>query len=554
MKNALLVCAAFVAILSVNATARPMNVRVLQPPYAGSAAGIGTSFRWLMDGLDRCDRTLDLIVLPEFSDVPGRTKTREEYLAAVHANNARLLAKCAETARRCDAVLFVNAIHATPAGIRNTTYAYDRTGTCVGRYYKRHVTAGERDQLGFDVSYTREWSKPDMLEIDGIRYGFLTCYDFYFFESFGNIARYRPDIVIGCSLQRSDRLDALEFINAFCAYNTGAWLVRASVSMGEDSSVGGSSMVVAPTGKILGNMKSRVGDLNVTFDPTEKYLKPAGFGNPPNTHPAYVEIGRRPWQYRPGGSAIVPGFTEAAPKRLCAHRGFSAVAPENSLPAFGAAVALGASEIEFDLWWTKDGEIVSIHDATLDRVSNGTGKVDEKTYAELAKLDFGAKTGGHFAGLRIVRFEDILRKLSCHVLMNIHVKMDADESSLRKMIGLIDDYDARRHVYFMTDSGPLQDKLAKLAPDIPRCMGFDGVKDGDFGRIVDRALAHGCAMVQLFKPYFDRSTVERAHAAGLRCNAFYADDPAEAKRYLDMGVDTILTNDYQPIAAATGLK
>ena len=44
------------------------------------------------------------------------------------------------------------------------------------------------------------------------------------------------------------------------------------------------------------------------------------------------------------------------------------------------------------------------------------------------------------------------------------------------------------------------------------------------------------------------------HAAGLRCNVFYADDPEEAKRYLDMGIDTILTNDYLPIATATGLK
>lgn len=534
---------------------RPMKTRVLQPPYAPTAAGVEASFQWLLDGLKACDESLDLIVLPEFSDVPARTATAAEYHQAVSNNNARLLAACAETAKRCRAVLFVNAIHETPAGIRNTTYAYDRTGSCVGRYYKRHVTAGERDALGFDVSYTRQWEKPYMLEIDGIRYAFLTCYDFYFFESFSNIARFRPDIVIGCSLQRSDRLDALEFINAFCAYNTAAYLVRASVSMGLDSKVGGSSMVVAPTGRILGNMQSRVGALTVTFDPFAKYLKPAGFGNPPNTHPAYCEIGRRPWQYRPAGSAIAPWFAEAAPKRLCAHRGFSAVAPENSLAAFGSAVALGAAEIEFDLWWTKDGEIVSLHGATLDRVSDGTGKVYEKTFAELRQCDFGAKHGQHFAGLRILRFEDILRKLACHTIMNVHLKSlgdrEWDEANLRKVLALIDEYDARRHVYFMTGSGRLQDQLAKLAPDVPRCMGHDSRQPD---RIVERALEHGCRMVQLFKPHFTRETVDRAHAAGLRCNVFFADDPAEAKRYLEMGIDTILTNDYLPIATATGLN
>ena len=72
--------------------------------------------------------------------------------------------------------------------------------------------------------------------------------------------------------------------------------------------------------------------------------------------------------------------------------------------------------------------------------------------------------------------------------------------------------------------------------------------------IVDRAIAHKCQMVQLFKPYFDQSLIDRARAAGLRVNVFWSDDPAEAKRFLDMGVDTILTNDYQPIAAATGLR
>ena len=61
-------------------------------------------------------------------------------------------------------------------------------------------------------------------------------------------------------------------------------------------------------------------------------------------------------------------------------------------------------------------------------------------------------------------------------------------------------------------------------------------------------------MVQLFKPNFGQETIDRAKAAGLRCNVFWSDDPEEARRFLDMGTDTILTNDYQPIAAATGLK
>ena len=323
--------------------------------------------------------------------------------------------------------------------------------------------------------------------------------------------------------------------------------------MGLDSELGGCSCIVAPTGKILGTLRSEVATLDATFDPKEKYLKPAGYGNPPALHSEYIEIGRRPWKYRPGGSAIVTPFPESADKRLCAHRGFSSVAPENSLAALGAAVALGAAEVEFDLWWTKDGEIVSIHDATLDRVSDGTGKVYEKTYQELLNYDFGIKGGEHFKGLKILKFEDILKKLSCHTIMNIHLKslkdQPWDKANLQKVLDLIFAYDAQDHVYFMTENGVLQDQLAEMAPKIPRCMGYSEGHD-----IVDEALKHKCVMVQLFKPYFDQATIDRAKANGLRCNVFWADDPEEARKFFEMGIDTILTNDYQVIADATGKK
>ena len=121
-------------------------------------------------------------------------------------------------------------------------------------------------------------------------------------------------------------------------------------------------------------------------------------------------------------SPSAPDFANAPAKRFCAHRGFSTAAPENSPPAIGAAVVLGAGEIEFDLWWTTDDEIVSIHDATFDRVSDSSGKAFDHTYEELLKFNFGSKKDKHFARPRILHFEDILKKFSCHTSMNIHMK------------------------------------------------------------------------------------------------------------------------------------
>ena len=72
----------------------------------------------------------------------------------------------------------------------------------------------------------------------------------------------------------------------------------------------------------------------------------------------------------------------------------------------------------------------------------------------------------------------------------------------------------------------------------------------DFETIVDRAIKYGCKKVYLFKPYFDQAMVDRAHENGILCNVFWSDDFEEAKRFLDRGIDVILTNDYLNIANA----
>jgi glycerophosphoryl diester phosphodiesterase len=287
------------------------------------------------------------------------------------------------------------------------------------------------------------------------------------------------------------------------------------------------------------------------IDPHAKYYKPAGFGNPPSAHYEYIEKGRRPWKYRPAGSAIVRHDDIMKYPRVCAHRGFNTVAPENSLPAFGAAVAMGAEEIEFDLWFTKDGEVVSIHDPTLERVSNGTGKVWEYTLEELRGFDFGAKHGSAFAGMRIPTFEDILKKFSCHCVMNIHLKTEGERPEyLYKVVDLIHKYDCEKYVYFMTGDDKLLERLQREFPHIPRCCGAGG----GAWEIVDRAIRFGCSKVQLFKPYFDQAMIDKAHANGIICNVFWSDDPEETQKFLDMGIDTILTNDYNRIANVVSKK
>ncbi len=526
-----------------------MKVCIIQPKYSTDYAQSEKYFSDEIELLNQCDESMDIIVCPEAADIPCLAKTKEDAEKSVEKFNKKLYEIASGTAKRCNSMLFINMSDITPTGRRNTTYAFDRNGNLAGKYYKQHLTPGEVTETKLDSEYTFQFSEPTVLEMEGIRFAFLTCYDFYFYEAFANIARQNVDVIIGCSHQRSDTHLALEIMSQFLAYNTNTYVLRSSVSMDENSNIGGASMVVAPTGKTLINMYSRVGLETVEIDVHDKYYKPAGFGNPPAAHYEYIEQGRRPWKYRPSGSAIVKHDSLMPYPRICAHRGFNTIAPENSMAAFGAAVGLGTEEIEFDLWFTKDGEIVSCHDDTLDRVSNGTGKIYEHTYDELKDLDFGSKFSEKFAGLKILKFEDILKKFACHAIMNIHVKsIDtpafSKEEALKKLSGIIHKYDCEKYVYFMSGEDSFHELAKTVVPNITRCMGGGNAP----WQIVERAIKYGCQKVQLFKPYFNQEMIDKAHSNGIICNVFWSDNSEETKKFLDMGIDTILTNDYNLIS------
>ena len=137
---------------------------------------------------------MDLIVLPEYSDIPAAQSDKTHFHASIEKYNSVIMEKAIETAKRVNAIVFVNAAHKTETGYRNTTHAIDRNGNIVGRYFKAHPAPSEvktalQGGNELDVSYTYEYQKPDVIEIEGIRFGFMTCNDFYFYESFAPLAK-----------------------------------------------------------------------------------------------------------------------------------------------------------------------------------------------------------------------------------------------------------------------------------------------------------------------------------------------------------------------------
>jgi len=223
-------------------------------------------------------------------------------------------------------------------------------------------------------------------------------------------------------------------------------------------------------------------------------------------------------------------------KAFCAHRGVSALMPENTLPAFSAALALGAEEIELDIRLTGDGKTVISHDPDLMRVCGESGRVEERTLAELLNMNVGIKHGW------VIPFstpQELFEQLAGRIVFNVHLKELGENGCLvREVVELADRYQAREKIYLAADQ-KLIEGVRRYADGLSLCL-IQSPKDTR--PLYDVAVANGCRRVQFWYGMFDRALIDRLHDAGIRCNAFYADTEEGFAEYFDMGVDTILTN------------
>ncbi|GAA4837074.1 hypothetical protein GCM10023310_13210 [Paenibacillus vulneris] len=113
---------------------------------------------------------------------------------------------------------------------------------------------------------------------------------------------------------------------------------------------------------------------------------------------------------------------------VAGHRGWKSDYPENTLLSFQRAIELGVDMLEFDLRFSKDKAVVVIHDATVDRTTNGKGKVSDYTLEELKQLDAGGWFGNLFEGLKIPTFEELCELMQSHpdILLNVEIKPSQD--------------------------------------------------------------------------------------------------------------------------------
>lgn len=252
--------------------------------------------------------------------------------------------------------------------------------------------------------------------------------------------------------------------------------------------------------------------------------------------------------------AAAASAAEPAPlpaRGICAHRGGGATHPENTLPALREAVRLGAHMVEFDLAITRDGTLVLMHDATVDRTTDGKGKVVDLTLAEIKQLDAGVKTAARFAGTRVPTFAEALAILPRNIWINVDFKADArfagKSAAVARQVAQILSAEGRVAQSLFAGRG---DDVKAVRAEVPALRICSMERKPDPADYVQAAIAQRAGFIQLRDCAKDARLpqwIAALKAAGIRINYFYTNDPAEAARLLGLGVDFVLADAVEAV-------
>jgi glycerophosphoryl diester phosphodiesterase len=245
---------------------------------------------------------------------------------------------------------------------------------------------------------------------------------------------------------------------------------------------------------------------------------------------------------------------ELPERGICAHRGEHEMNPENTLPAFKAAVDMGAHMIEFDVRLTKDKKPVIMHDKTVDRTTNGTGRVSEFTLAEIRKLDAGSSKSDKFKGVKVPTLQEVLDIMPENVWLNVHLK--GDEELGRIVAEVIRDNKRMKQAVIACD-GEVLKGVRGVGDDFLIC---NMERMGNRGEYVDETIKGKFPFIQLLIKRKDETfagDVKRLNENKVKVNYYHAETPEETKELFDMGVNFVLTNNLDEmldVAESIGIE
>lgn len=228
-----------------------------------------------------------------------------------------------------------------------------------------------------------------------------------------------------------------------------------------------------------------------------------------------------------------------------AHRGATAYAPENTIAAFDLAVDMKADYIEIDVQRSKDGELVLIHDTTVDRTTDGTGKVGELTFEQLRSLDAGSWKGEQYEGEPIPTFEEILDRYRGKVGILIELKAPELYPGIEKQVAeaLKErnlDKPQNEKIIIQSFNFESMKTTNELLPLVPI-----GVLTSNRVHTTPEALQEFSTYADWFNPSYGIVTeelVNQVHSLGMKIGSWTVRSQEAADFLFEMKVDAIITD------------
>ncbi|AJY77566.1 hypothetical protein VN24_06975 [Paenibacillus beijingensis] len=242
------------------------------------------------------------------------------------------------------------------------------------------------------------------------------------------------------------------------------------------------------------------------------------------------------------------GAEPEAKRRLLviAHRGASGYAPENTMAAFDLAAAMGADYLELDVQMTRDGQPVVIHDATLERTTNGSGAVKGYTLAQLQRLDAGSWFGSKYKGERVPSLKEVLDRYYGRIGLFVEIKSPELYPGIEASVArLLAQYGGAgtpsfRPVILQSFSAESVEKLRELMPDFP--LGVLVVARSDLTDRKLRRFEQFAGYINMKQSLAGEETIRRIHDRGMKVFAWTVRGARRAELLRLKGVDGIVTN------------
>ena len=230
---------------------------------------------------------------------------------------------------------------------------------------------------------------------------------------------------------------------------------------------------------------------------------------------------------------------------IIAHRGFSAMAPENTLAAFDLAIKHGANSIEFDLQLSADGVPIIFHDITLDRITQSSEKVGDKTLAELKMLDAGGWFSERFAGEKIPTLQEalgILKNVDMFLYFDVKPHCNWSDSQVTALVNTLMVEGMKEKSIITSFNDKFLDQVRQAADDL--LIGHIVANQVVYQEQLANAVVNKDSLItsQYQVLLNDPVLIEDSRKKGVDVVAWTVDSRDDWQKLVDLGVVRIVTN------------